>query len=186
MVQIIIKFELIPREFISIDHQRLFWLILETLLKDENNLSFEKSEKFPFNHYSFCYMGKIPDIKMCPVSFTPLIFLCIPLHLLYTFKNLNPQWKSFVSFPDLLQIEELSQISQIRFIKKGGGSKRLRVLTKSKKFRKVSKLYQKWCQDSTGNANNDNLYYQYGNAYYMPDAHHLYHQIILTVSTTTY
>ena len=62
MVKIIRKVELIPRVFISFDHSRLFLLSLETLLKDENNLSFEKSEKSGLigqNHYSFCYKGPL-------------------------------------------------------------------------------------------------------------------------------
>ena len=41
-------------------------------------------------------------------------------------------------------------------------------------------------QDFKGNANNDNCYYQYRNAYADADARHLYHQMTLTVSTPRY
>ena len=98
MVQIIRKIQRITRVFILIDHWRLFWLSLETLLKDENNLNFKKSDLIGQNHYSFCFMEPLKlmysDKKkkptrhqnlFSPVSFTPLppLFLCIPLHLLY-------------------------------------------------------------------------------------------------------
>ena len=64
MLQLIRKIELIRRVLSIYINWSLetIWLKLGDTLKDENNLSFEKSEKSDLigqNHYLFCYMGPI-------------------------------------------------------------------------------------------------------------------------------